>query len=235
VLAEPNLIAMSGQEASFLAGGEFPIPVPQDGGDGSSTITIDYKQFGVKLDFVPTVLGDGKIRLKVEPEVSDLDFSRSVSFGGFVIPGLTKRTVSTTIELSEGQTFAVAGLLNNRVVASKDVTPLLGDLPVLGALFRSVRYERSETELVVLVTPRLVAPLNPDEVGQLPGEKWTDPTELQLFLDRNIGMSADRAATRQSVPGNEPAAGGAAGGEPAPEPAAPARFRGQYGFVPATN
>jgi pilus assembly protein CpaC len=230
VLAEPNLIAMSGEEASFLAGGEFPVPVPQDNGDGGSTITIEYKQFGVKLDFVPTVLGDGKIRLKVEPEVSDLDFSRSVSFGGFVIPGLTKRTVSTTIELNEGQTFAVAGLLNNRIVANKDVTPLLGDLPIIGALFRSVRYERSETELIVLVTPRLVGPLNPDEVGELPGERWTDPTELQLFLDRNIGQSGDRGPRGDAGARD----GGDGGGEPG-RPAKPARFRGQYGFVPATN
>lgn len=228
VLAEPNLIAMSGQEASFLAGGEFPVPVPQGGtGGGAPTITIQYKQFGVKLDFVPTVLGDGKIRLKVEPEVSDLDFSRSVSFGGFVIPALTKRTVSTTIELNEGQTFAVAGLLNNRIVANKDVTPLLGDLPIIGALFRSVRYERSETELVVLVTPRLVSALNPDEVGKLPGHGWTDPTEQQLFLDRNIGRSGDDAP--RSAKGDDATA---AAGAPA---AAPARFRGQYGFVPATN
>ena len=235
VLAEPNLIAMSGQEASFLAGGEFPVPVPQDNGDGGSTITIEYKQFGVKLDFVPTVLGDGKIRLKVEPEVSDLDFSRSVSFGGFVIPGLTKRTVSTTIELSEGQTFAVAGLLNNRIVASKDVTPLLGDLPVLGALFRSVRYERSETELVVLVTPRLVSPLNPDEIGQLPGERWTDPTELQLFLDRNIGRSADRGPGDGGKAGRDKRAGASAAANPPQDGEEAARFRGQYGFVPATN
>jgi pilus assembly protein CpaC len=228
VLAEPNLIAMSGQQASFLAGGEFPVPVPQDSGSGASTITIEYKQFGVKLDFVPTVLGDGKIRLKVEPEVSDLDFSRSVSFQGFVIPALTKRTVSTTIELHEGQTFAVAGLLNNRIVANKDVTPLLGDLPIIGALFRSVRYERSETELVVLVTPRLVNALNPDEVGELPGHGWKDPTELQLFLDRNIGRSGDAA-------GGRPAEGNRDGAAAAGPPAAPARFRGQYGFVPASN
>jgi pilus assembly protein CpaC len=230
VLAEPNLIAMSGQEASFLAGGEFPVPVPQDsGGDGGGTITIEYKQFGVKLNFLPTVLGDGKIRLKVEPEVSDLDFSRSVSFDGFVIPALTKRTVSTTIELHEGQTFAVAGLLNNRIVANKDVTPLLGDLPIIGALFRSVRYERAETELVVLVTPRLVNALDPDQIGKLPGEGWTDPTELQLFLDRNIGRSGDDVERDAAKAGRD---GSAAAAGPA---AKPARFRGQYGFVPATN
>jgi pilus assembly protein CpaC len=266
VLAEPNVIAISGEPASFLAGGEFPVPVPQSGGDGGDTITIEYKQFGVKLNFVPTVLGDGKIRLKVEPEVSDLDFSRSGSFKGFVIPGLTKRTLTTTIELNEGQSFAVAGLLNNRIVASKDVTPLLGDLPVVGTLFRSVRYERSETELVVIVTPRLVSPLNPDQVGDLPGERWKDPTELQLFLDQKLGSTSSRqpkakpAKTAETVTADA-ATDGAAGettteeGEFVTDEEAmteefesdsesadaadtdyePVRFRGQYGFVPATN
>jgi pilus assembly protein CpaC len=281
VLAEPNVIAISGQQASFLAGGEFPVPVPQSGGDGGDTITIEYKQFGVKLNFEPTVLGDGKIRLKVEPEVSDLDYSRSVSFKGFTIPGLTKRTLTTTIELNEGQSFAVAGLLNNRIVANKDVTPLLGDLPIVGTLFRSVRYERSETELVVIVTPSLVSPLNPDQIGDLPGERWKDPTELQLFLDQKIGATGSRhpkkkdsahAAAKKAdtaTAGAEPTTdeemtteeGEVAVTDGAPvaddagtedsetsideaatdeESAAatsqePARFRGQYGFVPATN
>jgi pilus assembly protein CpaC len=235
VLAEPNVIAISGEQASFLAGGEFPIPIPQDGGAGAgNTITVQYKQFGVKLNFVPEVLGDGRIRLKVEPEVSDLDYSRSVSFNGFVIPGLTKRTLTTTIELNEGQSFAVAGLLNNRIVANKDVTPLLGDLPIIGTLFRSVRYERSETELVVIVTPRLVDPLNPGEMGDLPGEKWTDPKELQLFLDKNVGSIGDGAAAQ----GSRKPAGGSAGAQAKDEgkkDAEPARFLGQYGFVAATN
>ena len=262
VLAEPNLIAISGESASFLAGGEFPIPVPQGGGSEGDTITIEYKQFGVKLNFVPTVLGDGKIRLKVEPEVSDLDYSRSVSFKGFTIPGLTKRTVSTTIELNEGQSFAVAGLLNNRIVASKDVTPLLGDLPIVGALFRSVRYEKSETELVVIVTPRVVAGMNPDQVGDLPGEQWKDPKELQLFLDQKIGTVSTRKKTRKGDPAHTSPTATAATGETvdsdataevntdaiedggatedesltdADVDAEAIRFKGQYGFVPAGN
>jgi pilus assembly protein CpaC len=213
VLAEPNLTAISGQEASFLAGGEFPIPVPQAGGSGNAAITVEYKQFGVRLNFVPVVMGDGKIRLKVSPEVSDLDFSRSVTLQGFSIPSLTKRNVTTTIEMSEGQTFAVAGLLNNRVTSSKHVVPVLGDIPVLGALFRSVRYERNETELVVLVTPRLVEPLNPSQVPPLPGETWRYPTEADLFWKRDLGGP---------------------GADAPPTPAdkkAPARFRGQYGFT----
>ena len=236
VLAEPNVIAISGEQASFLAGGEFPVPVPQDG-SGGETITVDYKQFGVKLNFLPIVLGDGRIRLTVEPEVSDLDYSRSVTFNGFVIPGLTKRTLKTTIELSEGQSFAVAGLLNNRIVASKDVTPLLGDLPVIGALFRSVRYERSETELVVIVTPHLVGPLNPDQVGNLPGEKWTDPTELQLFLDQKIGSvgGGGTGKDKGTRAGGGERATSDRGGNPKALEGEPVRFRGQYGFVPATN
>jgi pilus assembly protein CpaC len=256
VLAEPNVIAISGEQASFLAGGEFPIPVPQTNGTGN-TITIEYKRFGVKLNFMPTVLGDGKIRLKIEPEVSDLDYSKSVSFQGFTIPGIATRTLSTTIELNEGQSFAVAGLLNNRIVANKNVTPLLGDLPIVGALFRSVRYERSETELVVMVTPEIVAPLNPGQVGALPGENWKDPTELQLFLDKNVGMIEGRGEKRGGKNEMSKSSGGGGRGDksattsksgaatadeddkqPAAAPGTPAeaaRFRGQYGFVPATN
>jgi pilus assembly protein CpaC len=220
VLAEPNLVAMSGQTASFLAGGEYPIPVTQGGGDGGVAITIEYREFGVRLSFVPVVLGDGRIRLKVAPEVSDLDFTTAVRINGFVVPGLTSRKMETSIELSEGQTLAIAGLLNNTVTSSKDVTPLLGDLPVVGTLFRSVRYQRKETELVVLVTPRLVAGMNPDQVPLLPGENWHHPEELDMILNRNIG-------------GENPAP---AKSDKAPQQAAnatPARYRGQYGFAPA--
>jgi pilus assembly protein CpaC len=212
VLAEPNLATLSGKEAQFLAGGEFPIPVPQSGGSGNAAITVEYKQFGIRLSFVPVVLGDGKIRVQGTAEVSDLDFSRSVALGGFSIPSLTKRTISTTIELSEGQTFALAGLLNNRVTTSKQAVPLLGDIPVLGALFRSVRYERSETELVVLVTPRLVEGMNPRQVPELPGERWVYPSEADLFLRQYMGG-----------PGSTPTA----------NKPAPVQFRGPYGFVPA--
>lgn len=213
VLAEPNLATLSGKEAQFLAGGEFPIPVPQSGGSGNAAITVEYKQFGIRLSFIPVVLGDGKIRIQGTAEVSDLDFSRSVALGGFSIPSLTKRTVSTTIELAEGQTFSLAGLLNNRVTTSKQSVPLLGDIPVLGALFRSVRFERSETELVVLVTPRLVEGMNPKQVPELPGERWVYPSEADLFLRQYMGG-----------PGADPAA--------ANKPA-PVQFRGPYGFVPA--
>ncbi len=221
VLAEPNLIASSGQEASFLAGGEFPIPVPQSGGAGSggSTITIEYKQFGVRLKFVPVVLGEGRVRLKVEPEVSDLDYTKSVSIGGLPVPSLRTRRVSTTIELMEGQSFAIAGLMNRSTFSRSEVTPLLGDVPVLGALFRSVRCERSETELVVLVTPRLVQAMNPAQVPQLPGEKWRHPTEAELFWDRDLGGPQTAAPATRPADDNRPAP----------------RFHGEYGFVPAGN
>ncbi len=213
MLAEPNLIAISGEEASFLAGGEFPVPVPQSGSGGGTTITIEYREFGVKLNFTPVVMGDGKIRLKVSPEVSELDFSTAVKFDGFITPGVTKRKVQTVVELNEGQTFAIAGLLSNTVNASKQVTPILGDIPVLGELFRSTRYERKETELVVLVTPRLVEGMNPAQVPALPGEKWRHPSEAELLLMRDLG-------------GPELAA------KPATEPM-PA-FKGQVGVAPAT-
>ncbi len=208
ILAEPNLIAISGQEASFLAGGEFPVPVPQPG-SGGNTVTIEYREFGVRLNMTPVVLGDGLIRMKVAPEVSQLDFSTGTQVGGVTVPGLTTRKVNTTIELGEGQTFAIAGLFQNNVTANRSVTPLLGDIPVLGALFRSVRYQKKQTELVVLVTPYLVSGMNPDQVPTLPGEHWRDPTEAQLFTEGDLGGPTTRPATP------------------------PARYVGEHGFTEA--
>jgi len=210
LLAEPNLIAASGEEASFLAGGEFPVPVPQSSSGGGTTITIEYREFGVRLNFTPVVLGNGRIRLKATPEVSDLDFSSPVVNAGFRIPIINKRRVQTTVELNEGQTFAIAGLLNNQVTASKDVTPLLGDLPIIGTLFRSVRFERKETELVVLVTPMLVEGMGPGEVPTLPGQNWRYPNEGELFWNRDLGGPK----------------------EALPENTTPPKFQGAYGFQP---
>ena len=221
ILAEPNLIAMSGQEASFLAGGEFPVPVPQSGVGGGTTITIDYREFGVRLRFTPIVLGDGRIRLKMNPEVSDLDFSSPLSIQGSRIPIVNKRTVETTVELADGQTFAIAGLLDNNIAATRDVTPLLGDLPVLGTLFRSTRYERRETELVVLVTPKLVEAMNPNQVPQLPGESWRHPKEADQFINADIGGEQVSTKGAPMVPATGPA--GESGGP---------RYRGSYGFTP---
>ena len=222
VLAEPNVVAISGQEASFLAGGEFPIPVPQPGAAGGTGITIEYREFGVKLNFVPIVLGDGRIRLNLNPEVSDLDFSTAVVLAGTRVPGLRKRELSTTVELAEGQTFAVAGLLDSNVAANRDVVPLLGDIPILGALFRSVRYQRRETELVVLITPHLVEAMNPGEVPPLPGQGYRSPSEAELYLFGNLEKDANRAPDAPLDPRDRVAPDGP-----------PATFEGRRGFQPA--
>jgi pilus assembly protein CpaC len=233
VLAEPNLVAMSGQEASFLAGGEFPVPIPSENG-----IAIEYREFGVRLNMVPLVLGDGRIRLKMTPEVSDLDFSTPIIIQGSRIPVVTKRTVSTTIELADGQSFAIAGLLDHSVNATKDVTPLLGDIPVLGALFRSVRYERRETELVVLVTPKLVEAMNPNQVPPLPGEAWRHPEELELFFNQDIGgeqpgKPVDAEMTPPAAAGSSTETRVSDGTSTTATPSAPARrYHGAYGFTP---
>jgi pilus assembly protein CpaC len=228
VLAEPNLVAISGQEASFLAGGEFPIPVPQTGVGGGSTITIEYREFGVRLNMLPVVLGDGRIRIKLTPEVSDLDFSSPIVIQGSRMPIINKRTVTTTIELADGQSFAIAGLLDHAVNAAKDVTPLLGDIPVLGTLFRSTRYERRETELVVLVTPKLVEPMNPNQVPPLPGESWRHPKELDQYIGGDIGgeVSAKPEGDNMTPPAAGAPATGPGSGANAP------KYRGSYGFTP---
>ena len=230
ILAEPNLTAISGQEASFLAGGEFPVPVPQSGSGGGTTITIEYKEFGIRLNFTPVVLGDGRIRLKLTPEVSDLDFSSPLVIQGSRIPIVNKRTVTTTIEMAEGQTFAVAGLLDHAVAASKNVTPILGDIPVLGALFRSVQYDRRETELVVLVTPHLVEPMMPNQVPPMPGENFRHPTEVDLFLNGDLGGEIPSGKSNAPMgPAGSSTPGSAA---PAAANTAPPRYRGSYGYTP---
>jgi pilus assembly protein CpaC len=217
ILAEPNLVALSGQEASFLAGGEFPIPVPQSGTGNDTTITIEFREFGVRLSFVPVVLGDGRIRLKLSPEVSDLDFTTAVRFGGFVVPGLTQRKVTTTVEVMDGESLAIAGLLNQNVTANKQVIPILGDIPVIGPLFRSVRYQRKETELVVLVTPRLVTGIPSNTAAPLPGEHWRHPTEFDQYFYGDIGGQRTDATTQPSENTRR----------------SPRPFAGSFGFAPA--
>ncbi|GAG12652.1 unnamed protein product, partial [marine sediment metagenome] len=163
ILANPTLVALSGEEASFLAGGEFPIPVVQGTGGGTgggTSITIDYKEFGVRLLFRPVVLGDGTIRLYVAPEVSELTTIGAVEIEGFSVPALLTRKFETTLELKSGQTFAMAGLIKHKTEAITSRIPGLGDLPVLGPLFRSVQYIENETEMVVFVTASLVEPLS---------------------------------------------------------------------------
>lgn len=187
-LAEPTLVALSGEKASFLAGGEFPIPVIQSGGggggvggNGNSAITIEFKQFGVSLGFTPTVLSDRTINLKVEPEVSSIDRQASIQLNGITIPGLQTRRASTTLELRDGESFAIAGLLQRDFGSTVRQVPLLGNIPILGALFRSTEFQKGETELLIVVTPRLVRPIRPDQV-RLPTDRVADPDPAATIL-----------------------------------------------------
>jgi len=180
VLAEPNLIALSGKSANFLAGGEFPIPVPQST-VSAVAITIEYKPFGVGLSFTPTVLSNKKISLQVSPEVSELDFANAITIAGFLIPSVTTRKVSTAIELADGQSFAIAGLLKDDVRETVQKFPVLGDIPVLGALFRSSSFRKNETELIIIVTPHLVKPLDLEK-QTLPTDQFIEPDDLEFYL-----------------------------------------------------
>jgi pilus assembly protein CpaC len=184
VLAEPTLITLSGKTANFLAGGEFPIPVPQSSGAGGTVITIEYKPFGIALNFTPTVLSNKKINMVVAPEVSDLDFSNALTTSGFVVPAITTRRVSTVIELADGQSFAIAGLLRDDVRSIVSKFPLLGDIPILGTLFRSSSFQKNDTELIVIVTAHLVKPL--DMVKQtLPTDQYVEPDDIDFYLFGN--------------------------------------------------
>jgi pilus assembly protein CpaC len=169
ILAEPNLLTASGKEASFLAGGEFPYPVPQSsGGSGYATITIQFKEFGIRLSFTPTFTPDGQIHLKVKPEVSSLDYANSLQIQGYTVPGLSTRRVESEMDLADGQSFAIAGLIDNRVTEQLEKIPWIGDVPVLGKLFQSKSFQRSKDELLVVVTPTIVKPLNPGLVPHGP-------------------------------------------------------------------
>ncbi|HJZ77045.1 MAG TPA: type II and III secretion system protein family protein [Vicinamibacterales bacterium] len=175
-LAEPNLIAYNGQEASFLAGGEFPVPIVQG---ATGTVTVMFKEFGVRLNFRPTIAGD-VIRLKVRPEVSSLDFNNGITLQGFRIPSLISRRAETDVELRDGQSFAIAGLLSNLSQNDGANVPFLSSIPIIGYLFKSNADRRERTELMVLVTPRLVRPLNPDEVPPLPTlpQRFLQPPDM---------------------------------------------------------
>jgi pilus assembly protein CpaC len=167
-LAEPNLIAMDGEQASFLAGGEFPVPIVQ-GGTDKTTVTIVFKEYGVRLNFKPTIIDEDHIRLELEPEVSTIDFANGVKFDGFLIPALKTRRAKTGVELRDGQSFALAGLLDNSETRSLSKVPVLGDVPVLGALFKSKSYQKNETELMFIVTAQMVKPVNRDDLPQMRG------------------------------------------------------------------
>ena len=169
-LAEPNLIAMNGQQASFLAGGEFPVPVLQNAGSGGNIgITVVWKEYGVRLNFKPTIIDEDHIRLELEPEVSTIDFSNGVRFNGFVVPALRTRRAKTGVELRDGQAFALAGLLDNNETKSLSRIPIVSDIPVIGALFKSKSFEKQETELMFFVTAHMVKPVNSDELPNMRG------------------------------------------------------------------
>lgn len=179
-LAEPNLLAVHGEEASFLAGGEFPYPVIQ-GGAAIGAVTIQWKEYGIKLNFTPTIQSSGNIRLHVAPEVSTLDFANGLTLQGFNIPSILTRRAETEIELGDGQTFAIAGLIDNQILEDVDKIPVLGDIPVLGSLFRSKEMRQNKSELLVLVTPRLMQPMDdspPVPTGEPDVWNWDD-TMLQ--------------------------------------------------------
>ncbi len=176
VLAEPNLVTISGEQANFLAGGELPYPESTEDG-----IAIAFREYGVRLNFTPVVLGETTIRLRVKPEVSEPDYSTAIMIAGFNVPGLIQRQVETVVECAPGQTFAIGGLLSEKTRATAAKVPALGDIPVLGSLFSSVEYQQSETELVVLVTPELVSPLNPHQFHYVPGADHIAPNDWELF------------------------------------------------------
>jgi pilus assembly protein CpaC len=185
ILAEPRLVTQSGQEASFLAGGEFPIPVPQQ----DRSITIEFKEFGVGLRFTPVLLGDGKISLRVAPSVSEISSTSVIPAGiqgaNFVVPNLATRRLETNVQLHDGQTLALAGLLQNNLRETVSKIPGLGDLPVLGSLFRSKSYQQDKTDLLIAVTPRIVKPL-PEGAIEFPGEFMKSPNRLEFYLEGRL-------------------------------------------------
>lgn len=197
-LAEPNLVAMSGDKASFLAGGEFPFPVAQD----NNTITIEFKKFGVGLEFTPTVLSDGQINLKIEPEVSQLDNTRTLRLQTIQIPTIIVRRASTTVELRDGQSFAIAGLLQSNNTKTLSQLPWIADVPVLGALFRSASYQRNETDLIIIVTPRLVRPVTAPGKLATPLDSRVPGNDVDYFL---LGTSERprEVIERKKLPANE--------------------------------
>jgi pilus assembly protein CpaC len=192
-LARPNLTALSGEKSSFLAGGEFPFPIPVD----NDTVAIEFRQFGVNLAFQPVVQDNGLIRLQVSPEVSQLDVRNSLRISGFEVPSLSVRRASTTVELRGGESFAIAGLLQQDYANTARQLPALGDLPVLGALFRSTRWRRQETELVIIVTPRLAGPGDFAAQPDTPLSGGKEPGAIELFF---TGKALDMPTARQITP-----------------------------------
>jgi pilus assembly protein CpaC len=185
-LAEPNLTALSGQEATFLAGGEYPVPVAQD----NDTTTIEFKPFGVELNFVPRVVDEDVINLELAASVSSIDPSNGITIGSFSVDAFRRRDTSTTVSLRDGQSFAIAGLLQDDFRDANGQVPWLGDIPILGALFRSADYARSQTELVIIVSAHLVTPTRGDALA-LPTDRVKLPSEKDLFLNGRVAVPAD--------------------------------------------
>src|SRR5262245_51087617 len=213
-LAEPNLIAMNGQQASFLAGGEIPIPIIQNGAGAGNAVTILFKEYGVRLNFKPTVLDEQHIRLELEPEVSTLDYANAVTFNSFVIPALRVRRAKTGIELQDGQSFGIAGLLDNNEQKSLSKIPILADVPILGNLFKSKSFQKNESELVFIVTAKITKPLNPDAVPQMKGVdglKGSSPLGVQMPNSTGSGAttSGSGGATSSVPPASDKATSGA--------------------------
>jgi pilus assembly protein CpaC len=206
ILAEPNLTALSGETASFLAGGEFPIPVSQSLG----AVTIEYKQYGVGLAFTPVVLADGRISMRVRPEVSQLDDANGVTLNGFRVPALTTRRAETTVELGSGQSFMIAGLIQNTASNSIDKAPFLGDIPILGALFRSTKFQRQETELVVVVTPYLVRPVSGQLATPVDGYRVPNDGRRDFLGQTFTGVSGAVQPTAIQGPAPAPVTGAVA-------------------------
>ena len=218
-LAEPTLVALSGETASFLAGGEFPVPTAQSssGGTAGNTITVQWKPFGVSLAFTPTVLADGVINLVVAPEVSSIDPTASIVVNNLTIPGLQTRRAKTTIELRDGESFALAGLLRRDFQDTIRQLPILGSLPIIGTLFRSTGFQKEETELVIIVTPRLVRPVRAAAL-RAPTDRAGPPNEADLFLlgrtDTGVAPSSAPFVMPPRAPAPAPAPGGSAQRQP---------------------
>lgn len=198
LLAEPNLVAMSGEEAEFLAGGEFPIPIQAF----DSQVTIEFKEFGVSVKFLPIVLSDSRIRITVAPEISEISDIGSITVGGFEIPSLSTRRAKTTVELAPGESFMIAGLLRDQSDSQIDQVPGLGEVPVLGSLFRSVDYQRDQTELVIAVTPYLVDPVTGDEV-RLPTDGFRPPSMMEQFFYGALGSVSSESLRKSQTPSLE--------------------------------
>jgi pilus assembly protein CpaC len=200
ILAEPNLTTTSGQVASFIAGGEFPIPVAQTGTGTNTAITIEFKPFGVSLDFIPTVFSSDRMSIKVRPEVSELSNNGAITINGLTIPAIAVRRAETTIQLGSGQSFAIAGLIQNNTNNDINKFPGLGDLPVIGTLFRSSSFQRNETELVIIVTPYIVSPLSQGQSPKLPTDGLVSVGDIERIFQQRLMKSSPSGTAPQPGP-----------------------------------